>query len=221
MWVNITGDVAAILETEYAKDIAILNHKELSDEELISLFGQTESEETFNEIVNRYGDKIFRLAIRITHNQSDAEEVLQEVFVTLIEKLDTFREESKFSTWLYRVAANTSFMHLRTEKKYVNDISLEYYVPYHEYGKLKGVEIKDWSNRPDEVLLSTEAMGIIDKMINELPELSRIVVHLRDIEGLSNGEVAGVLGLSIPAVKSGLHKARLFLRDKLSDYFCE
>lgn len=221
MWVNITGDVAAILETEYAKAIAILNHKELSDEELISLFGQTESEETFNEIVNRYGDKIFRLAIRITHNQSDAEEVLQEVFVTLIEKLDTFREESKFSTWLYRVAANTSFMHLRTEKKYVNDISLEYYVPYHEYGKLKGVEIKDWSNRPDEVLLSTEAMGIIDKMINELPELSRIVVHLRDIEGLSNGEVAGVLGLSIPAVKSRLHKARLFLRDKLSDYFCE
>src|SRR5713101_5049342 len=126
-------------------------------------------EEAFKEIVNRYGDKIYRLALRITRNPSDAEDVLQEVFMKLINNLHTIRSESKFSTWLYRVAANASFMHLRDEKKYKNDITLEEYVSYDEDGVLKGVEIKDWSDRPDEVLLSKEAMEVIERALNELP----------------------------------------------------
>jgi RNA polymerase sigma-70 factor, ECF subfamily len=120
MRVDITGNAVAIVKREYPKDIAILNPKGLSDEELVRAFLENEDEEGFNEIVNRYGDKIYRLAQRITCSPGDAEEVLQEVFITLIEKLDTFCEESKFSTWLYRVTANASFVHLRTKKRNIN-----------------------------------------------------------------------------------------------------
>src|ERR1700758_3589627 len=138
---------------KYPKDIAIPNLKGLPDEELVGGFVKDQNEEAFNELVNRYGNKIYRTALRITHNHSDAEDVLQDVFIKLIKNLHTLRGESKFSTWLYRVAANASFMHLRGEKKYKNEVSLEEYVSYDEDGVLKGVEIKDWSDRPDEVLL--------------------------------------------------------------------
>jgi RNA polymerase sigma-70 factor, ECF subfamily len=189
-----------------------------SEEELVRVFVKDQDEEAFNEIVDRYGDKIYRTALRITHNPSDAEDVLQEVFITLIEKLDSFHEESKFSTWLYRVAANASLMHLRTKKKRKNEVSLEDYVSYNEDGMLKGVKINDWSGRPDELLLSKEDMEIIERAVNELPVLYRVVFHLVDIEGHSNEETAELLGLSLPAIKSRIHRVRLFLRDKLSDY---
>ena len=198
----------------------ILNHRKLTDEELIRVFVEDQDEKAFNEIVDRYGDKIYRTALRITHNPSDAEDVLQDVFITLIEKIDTFHEESKFSTWLYTVAANASFMHLRTEKKYKSELSLEN-VSYNEDGTFKGVEIKDWSGRPDEVLLSKEAMEIIERAVNELPVAYRVVFHLRDVEGLTNHEISKILGLSVPNVKSRIHRARLFLRDRLSDHFYE
>ncbi|MER3446679.1 MAG: RNA polymerase subunit sigma [Candidatus Dadabacteria bacterium] len=214
------GNQAAIpnsLHRRYSNNIGILNHKGLSDEVLAMSFLEDRNEEAFNEIVNRYGDKVYRTALRITHNPSDAEDVLQEVFITLIEKLDTFHEESKFSTWLYRVAANASFMHLRTEKKYKNQVNLEDYVPYDEDGTLK--VIKDWSDRPDQVLLNKEEMEIIERAVNELPVSYRAVFHLRDVEGLTDYETAKVLGLSVSAVKSRIHRARLYLRDRLSDYF--
>jgi RNA polymerase sigma-70 factor, ECF subfamily len=201
--------------------ITELNNQKLSDEELVRAFVGDNEEKAFNEIVNRYGDKIYKIALGITRNPSHAEDVLQEVFVTLLQKLDSFHEESKFSTWLYRVAANTSYMRLRSEKKYNNELSLEDYVSYDEDGALKGIEIKDWSDRPDEVLLSKEVIEIIEKAVNELPIANRVVFHLRDVEGFSNEEVAKILRLSLPAVKTRIHRARLFLRDKLSDYFFE
>jgi len=101
-------------------------------------------------------------------------------------------------------------------------VSLEDYVPYDENGTLMGrIKAKDWSDKPDKALLSEEAMEIIEKAVNELPEPYRVVFHLRDVEGFSNQEVSEVLGLSVPALKSRLHRARLYLRDKLSDYFYE
>lgn len=96
MRVNITGNAAATSEIENPKGITKLNHKELSDEELVRAFVEDQDEEAFNEIVNRYTDKIYRLALQITHNHSNAEEVLQEVFTKLIKKLHTLRGESKF-----------------------------------------------------------------------------------------------------------------------------
>jgi RNA polymerase sigma-70 factor (ECF subfamily) len=197
----------------------IINHERLCDEKLVRSFLETQDEEAFNEIVNRYADKIYRLALRITRNPNDAEEVLQEVFLTLIEKLNTFRGGSKFSTWLYRVAANESYIQFRSEKKYGGNTSLEDYVSYDEDGALRGVRMKDWSDRPDELFLSKEGMEKIETAVNGLPVAYRIVFHLRDVEGLTTQEVANVLGLSITAVKSRVRRARLFLRDKLSDYF--
>ena len=96
-----------------------------ADEKLIELFISSKNEMAFEEIVSRYGDKIYGLAFRITHDYHSAEEILQEVFLTLINKIDTFRGDSKFSTWLYRVTANAAYMHLRAQKKYENDVSLE------------------------------------------------------------------------------------------------
>ena len=216
---NKTAVIPDSLPRRCTNSNGILNHNELSDEMLVRSFVETHDEEAFSEIVDRYGDKVYRLALRITHNRSDAEDVLQEVFVTLVEKLDTFHGESKFSTWLYRVASNAGFIRLRAEAKYKNNVSLEDYVHYGEDGMLKGIEIKDWTGRPDEVLLSKEVMEIIESVVNELPEPYRIVFHLRDVEGLTNQEVAKILGLSLPNAKSRIHRARLFLRDKLSDYF--
>jgi RNA polymerase sigma-70 factor, ECF subfamily len=221
MQFNVKDNNAVMSGREYSRDIAILNLKELPDEELVRSFVESQNEETFNEIVNRYGDNIYRTALRITHNPSDAEDVLQEVFIKLIRKLHTLRGESKFSTWLYRVAANASFMHLRSEIKYKNEVSLENYISYDEDEILKGVEIKDWSDRPDEVLLNKEVMEIIEKAVDELPVPYRAVFHLRDVEGLTDHETAKALGLSVSAVKSRIHRGRLFLRGKLSDYLYE
>lgn len=194
----------------------------IEDEELVQMYIEREDELLFEEILSRHADKVFGLALRITRTTEDAEEVFQEVFLTLTKKLGTFRGESKFSSWLYRVTANASYMRIRAEKKHESNMSLESYAPYDEKGTLLGrIKNKDWSSRPDLVIFSKEAVEIIESSINELPESNRVVFHLRDIEGLTNEETAEVLGLSVAAVKSRLHRARLFLRDKLSDYFYE
>ncbi len=221
MQVNTAAENGFLHQGSYVRGIPTQNYEILSDEELIRAFLSDQDEEAFNEIVGRYTDKIYRLALKITRNPSDAEEVLQEVFLTLIEKLYTFREDSKFSTWLYRVAANASYLKLKAKRKDVNNISLEDYAPYDKDGILQGIHTKDWSSLPDEVLLSQEGAEIIEKAVNELPEPYRVVFHLRDVEGLKNEEVGEILGLSLPAVKSRILRARLFLRDKLSDYFYE
>ncbi len=193
-----------------------------SDEELVNLYTNNGDESAFDEIVSRYSDRVYGFALRITRNTSDAEEVFQEVFLTLTKKLGTFRGDSKFSSWLYRVTANASYMYLRSQKKHESNISLENYAPYDEKGTLMGrIMDKDWSSSPDIIIYGKEALKIIDESINELPEFYRTVFHLRDVEGLSNEEVADILEITIPAVKSRLHRARLFLRDKLSDYFHE
>ena len=218
---NRPGSMSDSSSNKYSGD-TVLDREAFSDEELVKLFLRSDDADVFNELVNRYANKIYGLALRITHKPSDAEEVLQDVFLTILKKLNTFREASKFSTWLYRIAANESYMLLRVEKKrYENETSLRNYASYDESGALKGIQLKDWSDRPDDALLNREGMEIIEKALSELPEHTRIVFHLRDIDGFSNKEVAEVLGLSIPAVKSRIHRARLFLRDRLSDYFYE
>ncbi len=214
------GFFKKLINVIVTKDNEYISDK--SDEELVNLYTKTGNESAFNEIVSRYANKIYGFALRITRNSSDAEEVFQEVFLTLTKKLDTFRGESKFSSWLYRITVNATYMYLRSQKKHESNISLENYYPYDEKGTLMGrVMEKDWSSRPDIIIFSNEALKIIDKSINELPESYRTVFHLRDVEGLSNEEVADILEISIPAVKSRLHRARLFLRDRLSDYFHE
>ena len=218
-----TQKAAAVLNINSEEALSHLQEiGELKDEELVERFVSAQDEEAFTELVNRYSDKVYRLAYRITGDPTNAEEVLQEVFIILVEKLGTFRSESKFSTWLYRVASNASYMFLRSGKKYQNgSVSLDDYKPYNDYGVLEGVEDKDWSSAPDDQLLNREGTDKIEKAIDELPEDYRIVFHMKDVEGMTSKEIAKVLGLSLPAVKSRVLRARLFLRDRLSDYFFE
>lgn len=221
MHLNATESRSNNVARQFQEDSPLFEHHDLPDEELVRMFVKERDEGAFNEIANRYGEKVFKLALRITHSAHLADEVLQEVFLTLVEKLNSFREESTFSTWLYRVATNASLIQIRNKKRHGKSMSLEDYVPYNEKGMLSEVLLKDWSYSPDEIFAGKEGMDLIERAINGLPEKYRIVFHLRDIEGLSNEEVGDILGLSISAVKSRIHRARLYLRDRLSDYFYE
>ncbi|MFQ5729044.1 MAG: RNA polymerase sigma factor [Waddliaceae bacterium] len=194
----------------------------LPDEELVVRFREGDKTAVIEELVNRYADKVMRLALRVTRNEQDAQEVLQNVFLTLLEKLSTFRGESKFSSWLYRVALNAAYMHMGNKgRRTSKEISLEDYAPYNEYGMLEGVSEKGWSDLPDKELLGREGTEIIVRAIEELPTKYRVVFHLGDVEGLSDQEVADALGLTLSATKSRKRRARLFLRDRLSDYYYE
>ncbi len=193
-----------------------------TDEELVELYVSTDDELLFEEIVNRYSNCIYATAFRITRNHHDSEEVLQEILLLLAKKIDTFRSDAKFSTWLYRVTLNTCYGRLRTESKHTKDISLEDYTPYDMNGSLGGkVKSKEWSNNPYLILYRKEAIEIIERAVSDLPEKYRIVFHLSDIEQLRQDEISSILGISVGAVKSRLHRARLFVRDKISDYFQE
>lgn len=218
---NTESYIAESLARDYSEGIAGLNYNDLSDELLVKLYLEKQDEWAFNEIVNRYGEKIHRLAYRITNNVRYADDLLQEVFIRLVEKLHTFRQEAKFSTWLYRVAMHAILGFLKKQNDYEKRISLAASQAYHGNGNASGFEIKDWSYSVDRILLEREGVEQIDKALSELPEKYRIVFHLRDVEGLSNPEVGKVLELSLPAVKSRLHRARLYLRERLSDYFYE
>ncbi len=197
-------------------------YKCLSDEELVQMYVDDSLEGAFNELVDRHGDKIFRTAYRITGDMNAAEEVLQNVFIILVQSLRSFRNDSKFTTWLYKVAMNTSFMYLRSKKK-VNDneMKIEDLTRFDESGNLQDVFLKDWSNVPEDKILSKEGKTKLEEAIDELPEKYKTVFQLKDIEGLPNQEVADVLDLSLPAVKSRALRARLFLRERLSDYYQE
>jgi RNA polymerase sigma-70 factor (ECF subfamily) len=177
---------------------------------------KTGDSDAFQELVSRYENKVYRLAIKLTRNETLAEEVLQEVFLRIYEKLDTFRGESALSSWIYRIAANACFAKLNLEKRHQH-ADLEETMPQAEQALH---ELQEPSpDAPDRSLLSSEALDVISRAIERLPEDFRLVLVLRDVEGLANEEVARILDLSVPAVKSRLHRARLLLRKRLARYF--
>ncbi len=199
-----------------------LNYKELNDEKLASLYVNDRDDDAYNEIVNRYGEKIFRLAMRITKNPDSSEEVLQNVFLKLIEKLGTFREESKLATWIYTVSSNEAFMFLRSKNKSsFKEISVEEFNNKDNGSAYEGLQIKYDGFGPDDSAINAQQQEILERAISELHEEYRIVFQLRDVEGLSNQQAADVLGLSLPAVKSRILRARNQLKKKLARYFPE
>ncbi|HSC35389.1 MAG TPA: sigma-70 family RNA polymerase sigma factor, partial [Thermodesulfobacteriota bacterium] len=150
MQCNAKYNCAVLRGSENPNGIQEPDYKELRDEELVEIFVEEGDEKAFSEIVDRYADRIYKTALRIMRNPSDAEDVLQEVFLILATKAGTFRSESKFSTWLYMVALNTSYLRIRADKKYhLNDVSLEDYTPYDGSGALGEIALKDFSLRPD------------------------------------------------------------------------
>jgi RNA polymerase sigma-70 factor (ECF subfamily) len=169
----------------------------------------------FETLVNRYERKIFRLALNITQSREDAEDVMQEAFLKAFEHLNEFQGNSRFYTWLVRIAVNQALMKLR--KRRPNQVSLD--APVEGEDDLMPREVEDWGPSPEERYAQTELSEILSKVIAELDPSFRIVFQLRDIEDLSTEETAETLSLSVPAVKSRLLRARLKLRQKLDRYF--
>lgn len=221
---NLAVDSNTRSECKYSKSYSHAedNYNTLDDELLAVLFVSEHDDKAFDEIVKRYGDKIFRLALRITRNEDSAEEILQNVFIKLIEKLKTFREESKLSTWIYSVSSNESFLYLRNRNKDRNrQISVDELSAGESQNYRDGYQISDQKYRPDDSIINNQQRDIMDRAINDLDEDYRVVFQLRDVEGLSNNEVAEILGLSLPAVKSRILRARNQLRKKLISFFPE
>jgi RNA polymerase sigma-70 factor (ECF subfamily) len=169
----------------------------------------------FETLVGRYERKIFRLAQNITQNKEDAEDVMQEAFLKSYQHLGEFQGNSRFYTWLVRIAVNQALMKLR--KRRPNQVSLDEEVDTGEDTMPR--EVEDWGPSPEERYKQAELGTILNNTIAELEPPFRIVFQLRDIEELSTEETAEALGLSVPAVKSRLLRARLKLRQKLNRYF--
>ena len=163
-----------------------------------------------------YDRKIFRLAHHITQHREDAEDVLQETFLKAYQNLAGFQGNSKFYTWLVRIAVNESLMKLR-KRRSDRTVSLDEEVET-EDGSMPR-EVPDWGPSPEQLYGREELNGILVRTIGGLPASFRTVFVLRDVEGLSTEETAEALALSVPAVKSRLLRARLQLRDRLSRFF--
>lgn len=170
----------------------------------------------FEQLVHRYDRNVFRIAQHITQNREDAEDVVQDAFLKSYENLKNFQEQSKFYTWLVRIAVNEALMRLRRRRP-ERMVSLDEDVKTEEDSMPR--EVADWSPNPEQQYSQEELKDILTRTIQGLPSSFRTVFVLRDVEGLSTEETAEALGLSIPAVKSRLLRARLQLRERLNKYF--
>ena len=170
----------------------------------------------FTELVNRYERKIFRLARHITQNEDDAQEILQDTFLKAFEHLPEFHGNSRFYTWLVRIAVNESLMKLR-KRKSGKLVSFDESIDTGEETIAR--EIAVWDDNPEQRYSQSELRQILEDAIDSLPPIFRSVFVLRDVDELSTEETASALNISIPAVKSRLLRARLQLRDKLTRFF--
>jgi RNA polymerase sigma-70 factor, ECF subfamily len=170
----------------------------------------------FEELVKRYDRNVFRIAQHITQNREDAEDVVQDAFLKAYSNLAQFQGQSKFYTWLVRIAVNEALMKLRRRRP-ERMVSLDEDVKTEDDSLPR--EVADWSPNPEQQYTQAELRDILPKTIQGLPATFRTVFVLRDVEGLSTEETAEALELSVPAVKSRLLRARLQLRERLNRYF--
>jgi RNA polymerase sigma-70 factor, ECF subfamily len=199
--------VEAVRHEALAGDLALVERLRQADASALEL------------LMERYSPRIYRVAFGITRNHAEAEEVVQDVFLTLFRKIDTFEGRAAIGTWLYRVAANAALIK-RRGKRVELEVSLEDCLPTfradgHREGDRSWV-LADWSETPESELLAGEAREILDRALERLPEHYRALLVLRDVEELSNEEVAEILGESVSSVKSRLHRARMALREILT-----
>jgi RNA polymerase sigma-70 factor (ECF subfamily) len=187
------------------------------DHRLITEF-KDGSPDAMTKIVERYEKSLFSFGLRMCGHVQDAEDIMQETFMSALKGLHTFREETKLKNWLFRIAAHAC-MRKRRKKKCEPDreISLDSIMP--NDGSKGHFEIPDWSNDPRDAALRAELKSIIDDCMGQLPPKYRIVLNLRDIEGFNTEETAEILGITSQSVKTRLHRARLFLRKGISDHF--
>jgi RNA polymerase sigma-70 factor (ECF subfamily) len=162
-------------------------------------------------LLETFGDRVYRLALRITGNAQDAEEVVQDAFWSVLRHIDTFRGESLLGSWIYRITANAAYQKLRRAAHRRDEISLDQVLPILDDGHHRG----DWSAQIDDPAIQSELRDVLASAIDELPANHRAVFVLHDVEGLSMAEVTDALGISLATAKTRAHRARLRLRKRL------
>ncbi|MBI3409797.1 MAG: sigma-70 family RNA polymerase sigma factor [Planctomycetes bacterium] len=191
--------------------------KEIAAKDIVPRSGaQWTPEQVFLE----HAPRVYSLARRMLGNDADAEDVTQDVLLQVVRKLDTFRGEANLSTWLHRITVNAALAHRR---KRANREHREVRDPFNHFTEhgYHAQSIRPWSASPDNIVQSKETTALIEKAITELPEIYRDVYVLADVEGLPNQDIGDMLGLSLPAVKSRLHRGRLLMRHSLAPHFEE
>jgi len=192
----------------------------LDDRALLSR-AQSGDISAFEELVGRHQDRVYGLALRMTRSEPDAAEIAQDTFLSAYQHLPEFRGEAAFGSWVHRIAANNALMRLRHQR--VRDLVVEEPAEpeFTERGSLAEYPETDWSKRADDKLLDDELGEAIQQATDTLPEGYREVFLLKDVEGMSYEEISEMLGISVPAVKSRLHRARLGLRQAIDDFYKE
>lgn len=175
---------------------------------------------TAEQVFRDYAPRVYHLARRMLGSDADAEDVTQDVLLQVVRKLHTFRGESSFPTWLHRVTVNAALAHRNKRAAREQRQARDPLESFPEDGYHHG-PVRRWAVGPEEQALDRETHELIEKAVAELPEIYRDVFVLADVEGLPNAEIAEMLGLSVPAVKSRLHRARLLMRHALAPHFEE
>src|SRR2546425_2332120 len=202
----------AVLEAE----TSTVAHRSRADRDLDLLEALRRHEPTAAErLVTTYGERAYRLATSITGNDQDAEEVVQDALWTVVRKIDTFRGDSAFGSWLYRIVANAAYQKARGQRRRA-EVSLDDVLPSFHVDGQHAASIVDWSPTVDDPSRQADLRLALTAAMDELPEGYRAAVVLRDIEEFSIAEVAEMLGLSVANAKSRVHRARLFLRQRLA-----
>jgi RNA polymerase sigma-70 factor, ECF subfamily len=203
-------------ETQAATALPPLSALVRDNEQELIAEARNGSSAVIGELVRRYESRLFRLAQNITSNYEDAEEVVQNAFVKAFQKLDSFRGDSRFYTWLVRIALNEALMKIRGGQRF-REVSMDSAKETED--DIVPRELRDWGPNPEERYSQEEVRSILATAINELDPAYRIVFQLRDVEGFSTKETAQALGLSFTAAKTRLRRARLKLRNSLDAYF--
>jgi RNA polymerase sigma-70 factor (ECF subfamily) len=192
--------------------------QQLSDEQLIEQ-ARNGNVRAFETLVKRYEQMVYGFSFKMCRNKEKADETLQDTFINVYKNLKQFNGKSKFSTWLYSIVTNNCLMNRRKRKMDREMMSLD--EPPVEDGANHHESIPSWDDTPAEKMMNTELRSHLDNAIHQLPEEYRVVFVLRDIENLTAEETARILKLSVPAVKSRLRRARIFLREELNDYMVQ
>jgi RNA polymerase sigma-70 factor (ECF subfamily) len=188
------------------------------DEELVERLREQDVA-ALEHLMDRFGDRLYRVALGIVRNAADAEEVVQDVFLKLLRKIDSFEGRAALGTWLYRVTVNTA-LNKRRGRRAALTVPIEDCLPAflpdgHREGD-RSLLLLDWSPLPDDELLAGERRRMMSDALDRLPDHYRAVLLLRDVEGLSSEETAEALGESVASVKSRLHRARMVLREAVT-----
>jgi RNA polymerase sigma-70 factor (ECF subfamily) len=203
------------ISAKLSTSVAMTIDEEIQDEDLVRCIRQGDTNQ-FGLLAKRYASKIYGLAMRLMRNPADAEDGVQEAFLLVHTKLDSFRGESAFGSWLYKVALNSIYMKLR-QRKHAPEANIDDYLPkFDGRGMMQGM-VRKVGDGPEAEAIRQQSMAALQEAIERLPNDYRIVLVARDIDELSSEETAEALGLTGATVKSRLHRARLFLRQHLEN----